>query len=98
MSLTPAQLARIEENSRAASAFLYMCSIHVTIGGEAIVVYSSPSDALDTCLKLKVAGATEISLYPGTHSARASWHWAKSPKRMRNLAAGLAYLGQFPGH
>lgn len=98
MSLTPAQLARIEENSRAASAFLYMCSIHVTIGGEAITVYSSPKDALDTCLKFKVAGATEVSLYPGTGAARVSWHWCKSRTRMRNLAAGLLATGVFPGH
>ena len=98
MSLTPDKLARIEEASRGATAFLYMCSIHVTIGGEAITVYSSPKDALDTCLKFKVAGATEIGLYPGTGAARTSWHWCKSPKRMRHLAAGLAYTGQFPGH
>lgn len=79
----------LKYNADAATAVLFMCSVHAVINGVDLVLYAPPWSALAKCADLREAGATEIALYAGGAS-RSAWYWFESGERMANFVRGLA--------
>jgi hypothetical protein len=77
----PEVLRKIRWQADAAAACLFVTSLHVVINNATIIARAMPWDCLDVAQTFHTAGASSITLFPG--SGTGSWFWSKPAPKAR---------------